>query len=211
VKNILTISAPDIQDIDKLISMNCEYFAKSEQTNIALNIPEKHYRNYAGFITHKSFESGKILVAKTDGKIVGYLIWEDYSIPLVTGIKGSLEVYNLIKPEIAFVEEMENNLSDYPEFNVTDCAKLMQVAVLPEYQKEGIATKLASYAINEIIDSGYKIIIADCTAENSWHILVKLGFDSISEISYSDFEFERKRPFAELEGKRRLVIKRVKI
>ena len=83
----------------------------------------------------------------------------------------------------------------------------MQAGVLPEFQNKGIATALAEKAITNIIDNGFKYAIADCTADNSWQVLIKFGFETLTEISYSDFVYNNIKTFAELEGKRRLVIK----
>ena len=118
-------------------------------------------------------------------------------------------VYKLIAPELKFVELLEKKLNDKYDFNENECARLLQVAVIPEYQNSGIAKMLAEKAINDITSSEYKYIIADCTAENSYQILLNFSFETISEILYKDFEYEGIRTFGELIGKRRLVIKRL--
>ncbi|TAL68762.1 MAG: GNAT family N-acetyltransferase [Bacteroidetes bacterium] len=207
--NNFKIIKPGKDDLIELINLNTYYFAKAEQTNKALKIPDDMYRNYAEHITKKVLDQNQILVAKKNKKILGFLIWEDYCKPLVEGIKGNPEVYKLIQPEIAFVEELEKPLIEKFQFKVNDCAKLMQAGVLPEYQNKGIASELAERAINEIIKRGFKYIIADCTADNSWQLLKKFGFDILTEIAYSDFEFNGVKTFSSLIGKRRLVIKKL--
>ena len=205
--NQIQIVNPVVNDLTELININTYYFAKIEQTNKALNIPDEFYRNYAEFITEKALNFNQILVAKQDDKIIGFLIWEDYCKPLVEGIKGNPEVYKLIAPEISFVELLEKKLNEIHKFKIGECAKLMQVAVLPGFQNRGIASKLASSAIDIIKECEYKFIIADCTADNSWQLLIKFGFEILTEIPYSDFDYDGKNVFSEIKGKRRLVIK----
>lgn len=201
------ILLPVQNDLIELIYINTNYFAKAEQTNNALKIPDEMYRNYAEYITIKALALEQILIAKQNNEIIGFLIWEDYCKPLVEGIKGNPEVYKLIEPELSFVEQLEKELNNKYQFKENECSKLMQACVLPEYQNHGIATAIAEKAITKIKDKWYKYVIADCTADNSWQVLFKLGFEIITEISYSDFEYNGVRTFAELKGMRRLVIK----
>lgn len=201
------ISLPLKKDLIELINLNTNYFAKEEQTNKALKLPDELYRNYAEYTCAKALNLGQIIIAKHNDKIIGFLIWEDYCKPLVEGIKGNPEVYKLIEPELAFVGQLEKELNNRYKFKKKECAKLMQAGVLPEFQNKGIATALAENAITNIIDNGFKYAIADCTADNSWQVLYKLGFEILTEISYSAFEYNEVKTFAELKGKRRLVIK----
>lgn len=201
------IILPADNDLNELIEINTYYFAKAEQTNKALKIPDEMYRNYAEHITTKALKQNQIIVAKQNEKILGFLIWEDYCKPLVEGIKANPDVYKLIAPEITFVELLEKKLKENYQFKVGECAKLMQAGVLPEYQNKGIASQLAIRAIEEIKERKYKYVIADCTAENSWHLLIKFGFEILTEIAYSDFVFEGVKTFSSLIGNRRLIIK----
>ncbi|MCL5991775.1 MAG: GNAT family N-acetyltransferase [Bacteroidetes bacterium] len=201
------ILLPQQEDSIELINLNTNYFAKAEQTNKSLNIPDEMYRYYAEYITRKALALKQILIAKQNNEIIGFLIWEDYLKPLVEGIMANPEVYKLIEPELAYVELLEKELNKNYQFIENECAKLMQAGVLPEFHNQGIATALAEKAIANIKKKGYKYIIADCTAANSWQVLFKLGFDILTEINYSDFEYENVKTFAELKGKRRLVMK----
>ncbi|MBI5325323.1 MAG: GNAT family N-acetyltransferase [Ignavibacteriae bacterium] len=200
---------PVENDLKDLINLNTFYFAKTEQTNKVLNIPDNMYLNYAEYITKKALDSDQISIAKHNGNIIGFLIWEDYCKPLVEGITGNPDVYKIIAPELEFVELLEKELNKKYQFKEYECAKLMQAGVLPEYHNQGIATSLAEEAIANINRKGYKYIIADCTADNSWQVLLKLGFKILTEIAYSDFEHNGSKTFAVLEGKRRLVIKQL--
>ena len=201
------ILLPKSNDLIELINLNTNYFAKAEQTNKALKIPDEMYRNYAEYILTKALQSEQILIAKQNENIIGFLVWEDYCKPLVEGIKGNPDVYKLIEPELEFVGQLEKELNKKYKFNENDCAKLMQAGVLPEFHNIGIASALADSAIKDIVKRGFKYAIADCTADNSWQVLFKLGFEILTEISYYDFVYNGIKTFAELEGKRRLVIK----
>ena len=203
------ILLPVQNDLIELINLNTNYFAKAEQSNKALKIPDEMYRNYAEHITKKALTLEQILFAKQNNEIIGFLIWEDYCKPLVEGIKANPEVYKLIEPELAFVELLEKELNVRYQFSEKECAKLLQAGVLPEFHNKGIATALAGKAISNIKEKGYKYAIADCTADNSWKVLFKLGFEILIEISYSDFEFQGVNTYAELEGKSRLVFRQL--
>jgi GNAT superfamily N-acetyltransferase len=205
--NTILISQPEPELLNDIISINIEYFSHAEQTNNALNVPKEIYRNYAEHITMKASGEGQLLVARKNDSVVGYLIWEKVSEPLVTGMKTNKEVYKLIAPELAFVELLEAEFKK--KYNIPDkeCARLMQAAVLPEEQNKGIATSLVRRAIEDIRNKNYNYIIADCTADNSWRILLKFDFKIVCELTYSDFEYAGSNPFKKLKGKRRLVIK----
>jgi ribosomal protein S18 acetylase RimI-like enzyme len=196
-----------IQDLEQIVEIISGYYSKSEQTSVALNIPSDLYRSYAEHIGLKAIQLIQALIAEYEGKVIGYIIWEDYCIPFYVGMKPNPDIFKIIEPEIEFVEQLESKLDI--EFKEYDCAKLSQAAVLPDYQNKGIATALIKEAINQICLKDYKYILADCTAENSWHILSKLGFEIVNEIAYSDFIFNERKPFGELSGKRRLVIKTI--
>jgi ribosomal protein S18 acetylase RimI-like enzyme len=167
------------------------------------------YRIYAEHITKKAYSKKQILIAKEIIYFTGYLIWEDFHNPLVEGMTPNPEVYKMIAPEITYVEMLEENLHKVIDTDKNRIARLTQVAVIPVYENRGIATMLADKAISQIIERNYQYIIADCTADNSWHILEKLGFKIISEIAYKDFNYEGENPFSDLQGTRRLVLKEI--
>ncbi len=203
----IQIIMPDKNDIDELVAINTEFFAVEEQTNRALGIPSALYRNYARHISDKAYELGQALLAKKEGRIAGFLIWEDFCDPLVSGLPPDPKIYEMIEPELAFVELLEQPIREKYDFKQNDCARLMQVAVLPGYQHKGIATSLALRAIDDISARDYRFIIADCTSEFSYKILKKLGFTVVSRVPYTEFVFKGVKTFGKAKGKRRMVIK----
>ncbi|MCX6154322.1 MAG: GNAT family N-acetyltransferase [Candidatus Kapabacteria bacterium] len=208
----MNISIANSDDSKEILGIMMSVFAKTEPTSMALNIPDEHYRRYAEYIIDKGIYQQQIFIAKNDKVITGYAIWEDYEEPLVLGLPPNKDIYKMIEPELEFVNLLENELDNIIDFDKSKCMRISQAAVLPHYQGQGIAKALINFIIKEnsiiISEKNYKFVIADCTVENSFTILNKLGFDSIIEINYVDFTCNGFNPYKNLNGIRRLMLKK---
>ncbi len=67
----------------------------------------------------------------------------------------------------------------YEEDNYEDCAYLMQLYVLPEYQKKGIGKSLIKYLFIKLKDIGYKRVVLNTLEDNlnARAFYEKLGFE----------------------------------
>jgi ribosomal-protein-alanine N-acetyltransferase len=91
-----------------------------------------------------------------------------------------------------FVYERGNEVIGYIGFRVYDKqAEMMNFAVLPDHQNEGLGSKLLTYTINYLIDLKVKTMTLEVRKSNkkAQHIYEKLGF-KVSHIRKKYYENE---------------------
>ncbi len=98
----------------------------------------------------------------------------------------------------ALQQELHRPLTERFDFAPGECLHISALGVSPGYQGRGLATRLLAAAVERARDLGFRYATAECTSPASRRCHEKCGFASMHRVWPCEFNFQCKRPFADI-------------
>ena len=191
----------DLEETTKLFS---EVFPRGETTVKYLNITPKQYYLIADLYCKKAIKEGLSMVArdKNTGKIVGFLLNEDFDSPKPEGIEN---IEPIVAMDMSLIDDLEAEL----KANKKEGEKRFHLflgGTEVGYEKRHILSTLIDESIKLAKDKNFTSIVAEPTGFATQHIIKKLGFEQRNFIEYKKFQFQGKFIFENMEGPEGIIL-----
>lgn len=184
----------DLEETTKLFS---EVFPRGETTVKYLKITPKQYYSVADLYCKKAIKEGLSMIArdKNTGKIVGFLLNEDFDSPKPEGIE---KIDPIVAMDMSLIDVLEEDL----KANKKEGEKRFHLFLGGTdigYENKHILSTLLEESIKLAKDKNFTSIIAEPTGFATQHIIKKLGFEKRNFIEYKKYQFEEKFIFENME------------
>jgi hypothetical protein len=186
------------KDVEETASLMSEVFSRGELTVRYLEITAKEYHYFAEIYCKKAIKEGLSMIAKDkdNGKIVAFLINEDFDSPKPEGIEK-------LTPKVAADLALIDALEEYAKANKKEGERRFHLflgGTEKEYENRHVLSTLIRESMKLAKDKNFTSIIAEPTGFATQHIIKKLGFTQINCIEYKKFQFQGKNIFENIEG-----------
>ena len=186
---------------EKHIEAASECLAKSfarEPMIQCLGISWQTVRDNFVHVVSKSAKNGLSLVTieQSSGEVAGVTINMDMaSDPVDEGVIFD----DCLNPVFALLETLDTSVSDFDGAKKGDFFHFFMLAVDERYSGNNLGALQTQATFDTAIANGYKTLVLEATGSVRQHVCgTKLGCKTISEINYSEFEFDGKKVFAGL-------------
>ena len=149
-------------------------------------------------VVSKSAKDGLSLVTieQSSGEVVGVTINMDM---VSAPVDDDVTFDDCLNPVFGLLETLDTSVSDFDGATKGVFFHFFMLAVDERYSGNNIGSLQTQAAFDIAINNGYKSVVLEATGLVSQHVCgVRLGCKTISEINYSEFEFEGKKVFAGL-------------
>ena len=186
------------KDLEETASLMSEVFSKGELTVRYFEITAEEYHYFSEIYCKKAIKEGLSMVAKdkNNGKIVAFLINEDFDSPKPEGIE---KLQPIVAADLSLIDALE----EYAKANKKEGERRFHLflgGTDKEYENRHILSTLIHESMKLAKNKNFTSIIAEPTGFATQHIIKKLGFTQINFIEYKKFQFQGKNIFANLEG-----------
>lgn len=182
------------QDFDEVAHLVANVFTDgSEPITRALGVGPETFAPFVRHLCPKFEREGTSVVARAveSGEVVAAHLSDDMG----TEFPQPGDEYGWIAPALAILEELDRRYWGEETVQPAQYVHLFLAAVLPEYRRKQISSRLLDLSLALAVRLGYKKAVAEATGLFSQHQLRKAGFKTRVEIPYGEFEFEGNRPF----------------
>jgi ribosomal protein S18 acetylase RimI-like enzyme len=185
----------DLEETAKLLS---ETFTRGGTTTRSLKITPEEYYPLAYIYSKKAIKEGLSMIAKdkNNGKIVSFMINEDFDSPKPEGIEK-------IGPKVAigmtFIDVLEEDL----RANKKEGERRFHMflgGTDKDYENKHILSSLLDESMKLAKNKNFTSIIAEPSCFATQHIFKNLGFTQKNFIEYKKFKFQGKNVFENIEG-----------
>lgn len=184
------------KDFEETAVLISEVFSSGEPSVRYFGITAKEYLYIAQLYCRKGIEEGFSIIAKDKGKIVAFLINEDFDSAEPEGIE---RIDKKIVIDMAIVDAIEEDA----KANKKEGERRFHIflgGTEKEYVNRGIMTTLIDESIKLAKSKKFTNIIAEATGFATQHIFKKFGFEKKKMIEYKKFAFEGENIYENLEG-----------
>ncbi|MBU3956418.1 GNAT family N-acetyltransferase [bacterium] len=184
------------KDLEETAVLISEVFTKGEPSVRYFGITAKEYHYIAKLYCKKGIEEGFSVIAKDKGKIVAFLISEDFDSSKPEGIE---KIDRKIAIDMAIVDAIEEDA----KANKKEGERRFHIflgGTEKEYVNRGIMTTLIDESIKLAKSNKFTNIIAEPTGLVTQHLFKKFGFEQKKMIEYKKFVLEGKNIYDKLEG-----------
>ena len=184
------------KDLEETAVLISEVFTKGEPSVRYFGITAKEYLYIAELYCKKGIEEGFSIIAKDKGKIVAFLISEDFDSSKPEGFE---KINKKIVTDMAIVDAIEEDA----KANKKEGERRFHIffsGTAKEYGNRGIMTTLIDESIKLAKSKKFTNIIAEATGFATQHIFKKFGFEEKKTIEYKKFVFEGKNIYENLDG-----------
>ena len=195
------------KDLDETAVLISEVFTEGEPGVRYFGINAKEYYYVAQLYCKKGIEEGLSIIAKDKGKIVAFLISEDFDSSKPEGIE---KIDKKIAIDMAIVDTIEEDA----KANKKEGERRFHIflgGTEKEYVNRGIMTTLIDESIKLAKVKKFTNIIAEATGFATQHIFKKFGFEQKKMIEYKKFVFEGKHIYENFEGPIGIILTEKKI
>lgn len=184
------------KDLEETAVLISEVFTRGEPSVIYFGITAKEYYYFAQLYCKKGVEEGLSIIAKDKGKIVAFLISEDFDSPKPEGIE---KIDKKIAIDMAIVYAIEEEA----KANKKEGERRFHIflgGTAKEYVNRGIMTTLIYESIKLAKNKKFTSIIAEPTGFATQHMFKKFGFEQKKMIEYKKFVYGGENIFKTLDG-----------
>ncbi|HLB71735.1 MAG: hypothetical protein OIN88_08485 [Candidatus Methanoperedens sp.] len=184
------------KDLEKTAALISEVFSKGEPMTKSLGITAKEFHYFAEIYCKKAVRDGSSIIAKDKGKVVGFVISEDFDSAQPEGIE---KIDAKIVPWMALIDEVEKDAKSSKKEEERRF-HLFLGGTDKQYEGRHINTTLAEESIKLAKIKNFTSVMVEPTGFTSQHMFNKLGFEQKNMIEYKRFLFEGKKVFKNIEG-----------
>jgi ribosomal protein S18 acetylase RimI-like enzyme len=117
------------------------------------------------------------------------------------------DLYEIFSDCVTLISRLEHEfLKEYP-LSAGDGYHIVQIGVVPQFRRTGLATRLIVHALEHAKNLGYKVVLAECTSRSSRNCFLKAGFSEFYSIAYTTFSNGKTNPYCRLPGDITLMVK----
>ncbi|MGZ6416750.1 MAG: hypothetical protein ACXVDW_21400, partial [Bacteroidia bacterium] len=177
----------DLEETTKLLS---EVFPRGETTVKYLKITPKQYYSVADVYCKKAIKEGLSMIArdKNTGKIVGFLLNEDFDSPKPEGIEN---IEPIVAMDMSLIDDLEADLKASKKEGEKRFHLFLGGTDIG-YENKHILSTLLDESIKLAKNKNFTNLIAEPTGFATQHIMKKLGFIQKNFIEYKKFQFQGK-------------------
>ncbi len=191
-------------DIDEARDVYLDVFLHEEPITRSLGLDRAEVEPLTCRMAAYNFAKGMSLFARgdTDGRIAGFIFCDDLADSGVEEVLAEAPAgfYERYAPAHVMLEQLRKPLFAPALPQVGEICHIGLLGTLPAWRRLGLGSSLIEAAAVRAAGMGFKVMVAECSSPASVRCHERCGFKPAGEISYGDFEFQGRRPFAGLEG-----------
>jgi hypothetical protein len=186
------------KDLEETIALVAEDFSRAEPMTKSQEIIANEYHYFAKIYCEKAVRDGLSIVAKDEGKIIGFIISED----LESGPPEGIEKINTkFNPIMALLNELDEEYVKLHKKKDDKVFHLFMGGVDENHEKKHIITTLLEENLKLAKLKNFSVAIGEPTGLATQHILRdKFGFDEKIMIEYKKFSYNGEHVFKNIEG-----------
>lgn len=195
------------KDLIETAVLISEVFAGGEPSVRFFGITAKEYYYFVELYCKKGIEEGSSIIAKDKGKIIAFLINEEFDSPEPAGFEM---IDKKIVMDLAIVDALEKEA----KADAIEGERRFHIflgGTEKKYENRGIMTTLIDESIKLAKRKNFTSIIAEPTGIVTQHIFKKFRFEQKKMIEYKKFVFEGKHIYEKLEGPLGIILMEKKI
>ena len=184
----------DAAEVPELAALIGVAFARADPLSVAAGLSAEQIEGFVRGVTRVENVADLSIVARdaATGAVVGVLLGEDAAAPPPSAppaMPGSF--IPLLTLFVALVGEMPARNAEPGEV-----VHLYMLAVDEPVTRRGIAQRLVEASVANAAARGYGLAVNEAAGRVSHHVFGKRGFTDRARISYAEFEYGGRRPFA---------------
>jgi ribosomal protein S18 acetylase RimI-like enzyme len=169
-------------------------FARADPLSVAAGLSAAQIEGFVRAVTRVENVADLSIVGRdvATGAVVGVLLGEDAAAPpppAPPAMPGSF--IPLLTLFVALVGEMPARNAEPGEV-----VHLYMLAVDEPATRRGIAQRLVEASVTNAAARGYRLAVTEAAGRVSHHVFGKRGFTDRARVSYAEFEYAGRRPFA---------------
>ena len=193
----LAIEPLDAGALDEVADCVAEVFTTMEPLAVCLGVPRVDFKRFALDALHDAVRSNLSLVARREGRVVGFRISHGREAPdRVPQVAPSLG------PVVAYLSAMQQKaaepLAAIDDLHHDNTVRWYLLGVRREVQGRGVAKALYHRALRLSLQQGYRYAVSEPTNPKSASLLQSHGFLELVRDRPSEFTHAGRRPFAEV-------------
>lgn len=186
------------KDLKETIALVAEAFSRAEPMTKSQGIIADEFYYFAEIYCKKAVRDGLSIVAKDEGKIIGYIISEDLESSPPEGIEKTNIKFD---PIMALLNELDEEYVKSYKKKGDKVFHLFMGGVDEGYEKKHINTTILEENLKLAKLKNFSVAISEPTGLAAQHILIdKFGFDEKIRIEYKKFSYNGKYVFKNIEG-----------
>jgi hypothetical protein len=182
------------QDVFQVMSFVANIFTRYEPLTKSLKITHSEFEHSFANVIAGCCESGISSIIYDDGKPISVSL----ALPHDVYKRCIYPDITSTKPLIGLLDELEKTVP----INIKNTVYHLIVGTDLIRSNKGLGRACMTRTLRSSYYAGYDFIIADATSHISQNMLIKAGYSELGSLSYKDFQYEGKKPFAMLDEKR---------
>ena len=169
-------------------------FARADPLSVAAGLSAAQVEGFVRAVTRVENVADLSIVARdiATGAVVGVLLGEDAAAPPPPAPPAMPESFiPLLTLFVALIGEMPARNAEPGEV-----VHLYMLAVDEPSTRRGIAQRLVQASVDNAADRGYRLAVTEAAGRVSHHVFAKRGFRDRASVSYAEFEYGGRHPFA---------------
>ncbi len=184
------------KDLEETITLLSEVFSRGEPVTKSLGITAKEFHYFAEIYCKKAVKDGLSIIAKDKGKVVGFVISEDFDSAQPEGIE---KIDIKVVPLMALVDEIEKDAKSNKKEGERRFHMFLG-GTDKQYEGRHIAVTLIEESMKLAKVKNFTSAIVEPSGFATQHIFNKLGFEQKNMIEYKSFLYDGKNVFKDIEG-----------
>ena len=198
-KNEISYSLLDEKNIEEIIALLTEHFVKTEYLIKGCNFTYEEFEPFCRIYCEASIVNKLSIIALDDatGELVGYSINEDPNTSDSVSPDFLLDVSDKYHILFSVLNDLNTKFLNV-EMTPGNSLHLYLLGVNPEFQGKGIGKTLVHVTEMVARDRGFNYILVEATSPGTKPICEKLGYESLGNIPYKDYEYKGAKIFSEI-------------
>lgn len=185
------------KDLKETAALTAEVFSKGEPATKSLEITAKEFYYFAEIYCKKAVREGLSLIAKDKGKVISFIISEDFDTDQPEGIE---KIDKKVVPLMVLVDAIEKDIKSNKKEGELRFHMFLG-GTDKQYENRHIATTLIEESLKLAKDKNFTSVIVEPSGFATQHIFIdKLGFEQKVIVEYKTFLYEGKNVFKNIEG-----------
>lgn len=186
-----------------------DLFPRDEPLTRARSIDPAVFYPLAAHYLDLCAKAGMSFVVQETGTPVyaGFLLASDVCEVWEENNPHMAQMYEIFSDCITLISRLEHEfLTKYP-LSAGEGYHIVQIGVVPQFRRTGLATRLISHALEHAKNNGYRVGMAECTSHVSRDCFLKAGFSEFCSIAYKTYSNGKTHPYGRLPGEISLMVK----
>ncbi len=184
------------RDLEETAALIAEVFSGGEPVTKSLGITAKQFYYFAEIYCNKAIMEGLSIIAKDGGKVVAFVISEDFDSAQPEGIE---KIDEKVVPLMALVDAVEKEAKD----NKNEGERRFHMflgGTMKQYENRHISTIMIEESMKLAKNKNFSVVIVEPSGFATQHMFNKLGFEQKKVIGYKEFLFEGEKVFKNIIG-----------